>query len=305
MMLRMAREVAWLSEGSCTDQVISAAATTPDSAIRPSPLNSRSRRPSASRNESGRWPTRGMTRSIAGMLNLRAWRLTQGFDQPMHRLGCGFTVGDQREADIARAGIGTVILLPRQIAARDHPDASVAIEPHGHVLVAAAVGGVEPDAEAAGGPLVAVAIAEDLVGEIELDAIEPAVLLDMGLVAVGSDGYMLQRHRHLGCGDIAQLEERGEKPLVAGGEADSHAWQVRALRQRLERDHVGEVGPGAVQDAARRLAGVDLRIALVGEDHEAEAVGELLQPREIAARSDRALRVGGRGDEECHGARQR
>ena len=37
-MLRIGREVAWLSEGSCTDQVISAADATPDSAIRPTPL---------------------------------------------------------------------------------------------------------------------------------------------------------------------------------------------------------------------------------------------------------------------------
>ena len=67
-MLRIAREVAWLRLGSCTDQVISAAAATPASAIKPRPASSRSRRASASRIEAGNWPTRGMTRSIAGML---------------------------------------------------------------------------------------------------------------------------------------------------------------------------------------------------------------------------------------------
>ena len=67
-MLRIARDVAWLRLGSCTDHVISAAATTPDSAIKPSPASSRSRRASASRIDAGNWPTRGMTRSIAGML---------------------------------------------------------------------------------------------------------------------------------------------------------------------------------------------------------------------------------------------
>ena len=99
--------------------------------------------------------------------------------------------------------------------------------------------------------------------------------------------------------------KRGEEFLVAGGKADAHARQVRALRQRLERDHVGEVGPGAFQRAARRLPGVDFRIALVAQDHEAVAVGELLQPGEIVARGDRALRIGGRGDEDRHRARQR
>ena len=93
--------------------------------------------------------------------------------------------------------------------------------------------------------------------------------------------------------------------LVAGGEADAQARQVGALRQRLERNHAGEIGAGAFERAARRLAGVDLGIALVAEDHEAVAVGELLQPREIIARGDRALRIGGRGQIERHRARQR
>jgi len=68
MMLRIAREVAWLSEGSCTDQVISAAPVTPDSAIRPSPVRLRNCRSNISRIDAGRCPTMGMTRSIAGIL---------------------------------------------------------------------------------------------------------------------------------------------------------------------------------------------------------------------------------------------
>ena len=67
-MLRIAREVAWLRLGSCTDQVISAAAATPDSDSRARPASSRKRRANASRIDTGRWPTNGMTRSIAGML---------------------------------------------------------------------------------------------------------------------------------------------------------------------------------------------------------------------------------------------
>src|SRR5258707_8478537 len=109
-MLRMPRDVAWLRLGSCTDHVISAAAATPDSAIRPSPVSSRSRRARASRIEAGNWLTMGMTRSIAGML-LGPSRPIQNFDQPAQRLGRCFAVRDQRQADVAGAGIGAVGFL--------------------------------------------------------------------------------------------------------------------------------------------------------------------------------------------------
>src|SRR3954468_13789452 len=148
-MLRIGRDVAWLSEGSCTDHVISAAAATPDSAIRPSPVNSRSRRASASRIDCGKWLTRGITRSIAAMLK-GALRLIQCFDQPMQCLGRRFRIRHQRKADKARAGIYAIVLRPRQIAARDHAHAGIAIKPDACFLIAAAIGDVEPDAEAAG-----------------------------------------------------------------------------------------------------------------------------------------------------------
>src|ERR1700710_2207721 len=67
-MLRIDREVAWLRLGSCTDHVISAAAATPDRLSNPSPALSRKRRAHASRIDADNWPTKGMTRSIAGML---------------------------------------------------------------------------------------------------------------------------------------------------------------------------------------------------------------------------------------------
>src|ERR1700753_2561505 len=223
MMLRVAREVAWLRLGSYTDHVVNAAAASPARTIRPSPINSRNRRTSASRIDAGSWPTRGMTRSIDGMCPRC---LTQNLDQAMQRLAGRLTVGDQRKADVACAWIETIALLSRQIAAGNHAHAGVAIESYRCRLVAALLCDIEPDAEAAGRALVAVAIAEDLVGEIELDAIELAVLFDMRLVAIGGGCDLLQRHRHLrGC-DIAQLVEGGEKCLVAGGKADAHARQV-------------------------------------------------------------------------------
>src|SRR5258706_13992401 len=249
-MLRIGRDVAWLRLGSCTDHVISAAATTPHSAIRPSPVSSRKRRAKASRIEAGNWPTRGMTRSIAGML-MGPSRLIQNFDQPVQCLGCCSTILYQRQANVAGAGIAAVRLLPRQIASGHHANAAVLVEFHRRRFVAAVVRDIEPDAEAAGGSAIAVAITENLIGEIELDAVEPPVLLDMRLVAVGRDRDMLQRHRHLGCGDIAQLVKYAEKFLVAGGKAYPHAREIRALRQRLKRNDIGKIRAGAFQNAAR------------------------------------------------------
>src|SRR5260370_26928702 len=152
-MLRIARDVAWLRLGSCTDHVISAAAATPDSAIRPSPASSRSRRAKASRIEAGNWPTRGMTRSIAGML-MGPSRLIQNFDQPVQRLGCCFTILHQRQTNVAGAGIRAVALLSRQITSGHHAHAGVLVEFQRCCLVAAAGRHVEPDAEATGGRLI-------------------------------------------------------------------------------------------------------------------------------------------------------
>src|SRR5271168_1594873 len=110
-MLWIDRAVAWLRLGSCTDHVVSAAAATPASAIRLNPASSRKRHASASRIDAGNWPTRGMTRSIAGML-MRPSRLFENLNQPVQRLGCGFTVLHQRQANVASTGIAAVGLLP-------------------------------------------------------------------------------------------------------------------------------------------------------------------------------------------------
>ena len=98
---------------------------------------------------------------------------------------------------------------------------------------------VEPEEEAAGRALVAVAVADDLIGEIEFRDVELAVLLDMGLVAIGRDRDLLRRHRHLRRRDVAQLDVAAEEAAVAGGEADAQAGQVGALGQRVEHHDVG------------------------------------------------------------------
>ena len=84
----------------------------------------------------------------------------------------------------------------------------------GRRLVASVGADVEPQVEAAGRPPIAVTVADDLVGEIELGAIELPVLLHMRLVAIGGDRDLLRRHRHLRGRDIAQLDEAGEETTV-------------------------------------------------------------------------------------------
>src|SRR3954464_5427388 len=111
--------------------------------------------------------------------------------QPVQGFGYGFTVLHQRQPDIAVAGIAAVGLLPRQVAARQHTHAGLLVKFHRHGLVAAKCGYVEPDAKTAGRAVVAIAVAEDLVGQIEFHAVQPAVLLDMRLVAVGGDRDLL------------------------------------------------------------------------------------------------------------------
>src|SRR5215475_5978470 len=124
-----------------------------------------------------------MTRSIADMLI----GLTQCLDQPVQRLGRGLAVLDQREADKACARIEPIRLQSCEVAAGYHTHAGFLVESDGYRFVAAELRDVEPDAEAAGGSAIAVAVAENLVGEIELDPIEPAIFLDMRLVTVSGD----------------------------------------------------------------------------------------------------------------------
>src|SRR5262249_42210697 len=81
-------------------------------------------------------------------------------------------------------------------------------------------GNVEPQKEAAGGTPIAVTIADNLIGEIELRPIATAIVLDMCLVVVSRDGDALCRHRHLRRRDVAQVKIRRKEAPVAGGEAD-------------------------------------------------------------------------------------
>ena len=72
----------------------------------------------------------------------------------------------------------------------------------------------------------------------------------------------------------------------------------------MEDDHIGEIVSRHFERAGRRVPGVDLAIALVGEDQETVAAGERAEPRQIGAIRHRALRIGRRGEIEGDRARQ-
>ena len=88
--------------------------------------------------------------------------------------------------------------------------------------------------------------------DVALGAVERAHVVDVGLVAPGGDGGVLDELRW-GDADVRAVAlERGDHVRVAGDEAGAVARHRGALGQRVERDHVrGGRRPGAPRRAAR------------------------------------------------------
>src|SRR5215203_6048186 len=139
-------------------------------------------------------------------------RLAEHGYQAVQRLGGDFLVLNERDADIALAGIAGVGAVAREIVTGNDAQAAVAPKVPGDRLITALPAHVEPEEEAAGRTLIAITVADDLIGKVEFRDVERAVVLDMGLVAVGRDGDLLRRHRHLRRRDVAQLDVAGEEP---------------------------------------------------------------------------------------------
>ncbi len=101
-------------------------------------------------------------------------------------------------------------------------------------------------------------------------------------------------------------QEFREHVAVARREARAQARRARALGQRRERDQariaLAAEGRGGGERAQRRLAflEVDLAVALVGDDHEAVAVGKLEEALPLLLRHHAPVGVRGRaGDHEA------
>src|SRR5580704_375574 len=188
--LRTGASVAWLSDGSCTDQVASASVAIMARLSSAMPATSRKRRRSKapSRPESEAMPSR-----LRSTIDIAITRSTQHRDEAVQRLGGDFVVLHHGDTDVIGAGIRAIVLLARQITARHHAQAGFAPKFQRRRFAAALRRDVEPEKKSAGGALIAVAVADDLVGEIEFLAIEPPVLLDVFLVVIGGDGDVLHR----------------------------------------------------------------------------------------------------------------
>ena len=85
----------------------------------------------------------------------------------------------------------------RGVRAGQHAQARFLPQLHRRAFAAAVLRHVEPKEEAAGRALVAVAIADDLVGEIELRFVERTILVDMRLIFISCGSRVLQRFRNL------------------------------------------------------------------------------------------------------------
>src|SRR5580658_26848 len=131
--------VAWLSEGSCSDQVASASPPLTARLRSAIPPNSRSRRCKAT----PRWPDREAIPSRLRSINdiadsslyactflktgfcLRDRALAEHLYQTMQCLGGNLFVLHHGDADVIGARIAAVHLLPRQIAAGNHAQAAL------------------------------------------------------------------------------------------------------------------------------------------------------------------------------------
>ncbi len=137
-----------------------------------------------------------------------------------------------------------VSLRARQITSGHYAHAAIAIQSHGCLFVTAICGDIEPQTEAVGRSLVAVAIAEDRIRKIELQAVEPKILLPHALRRYRRQPRPAAAVPAPRRGHVAQFVKRAQEFLVAGDEADAHAGQIERLDSDWNGNDIGIVGSG-------------------------------------------------------------
>src|SRR5262249_14360867 len=130
--------------------------------------------------------------------------------------------------------------------------------------------------------------------------IEVAVSIDMAFVAVGDDRNLLRRQRHLRGRNVAEFEEASDEATVASGKTNSQPGQAGTFGQGLEYEDILEIRFCDFQCTRRRSLRIDLRIALVAEQQEAEPTREFYEAGEIGTVRHGSLRIGGRSQVERH-----
>src|SRR6202043_3752662 len=109
----------------------------------------------------------------------------------MQRLSRGLCVMHHGDPDEVRTGIAPVVLVAGGVASGQDFYAGLAPQPCGRRLAAAMSGYVEPEEKPSGGAPIAVAVADDVVGEIEFLPVEFAVGFDVAFVAISRDRDLL------------------------------------------------------------------------------------------------------------------
>ena len=135
--LRTGALVAWLSDGSCTDQVASATAIERATARSAQGRRSRQTRRRIRSRRSSDQLDKSMPRSMDAMSSVQksssvaSPRLAEHGDEAMQRLGGDLLVLHHRDADVALAGIAAVGAVAREIVAGNDAQAAVAPELQG------------------------------------------------------------------------------------------------------------------------------------------------------------------------------
>ncbi len=129
--------------------------------------------------------------------------------------------------------------------------------------------------------------------------IAAALLVDMAIVAQCRGGRGLHGRRRDEPGVLAGLDEVGDEIGVARVEADTHAGQVRALRDAVHRQHTVEP---TGQDRCRIRR--ELAVALVARDQHTAVARPGSDPSEVGGVGGRCRRVAGLVDPQDQSARR-
>ena len=127
---------------------------------------------------------------------------------------------------------------------------------------------------------------------VALGPVALAHLVDVRLVVPGRDRRPLEELRRRDADVRPVLLQRGDDLGIAGDEPRAVAGHRRALRQRVEHNNIRAVAD--LQRGLRRVAEPQLRVGLVGGEHEAVAPrqgGRLLVERQRGRRARRVVRV--------------
>ena len=200
----------------------------------------------------------------------------------------------QSHPPLARVGPGH---CARQVTARQCQNILACKKYPGEILIGH--GQFRPQVKAGLRRLAGQGIFQDLAYRRELFLVQPAVFDHVFFVRPGRNACRLRRQRQGAAMVGAVLQELLDQAGIAGHEARTHAGGIGAFRQAVEGEAIVQaVLPGALarrQQAhgRRTLRRIDLRVTLIGGDHEIVAFRVFHQLLQRGLRGDLSGRVAG------------